>query len=272
MSDLYAGLPIISWPVHPQRTRKRRPGEGAAHVLVLHTSEQPAATVATAEQLARFIGAPPTPRPGGVNQASYHWAVDLDSIAAMVPPDDIAYHAPPNWHGEAICLTGRAARDWTGTSDGVDDWPELRLAATLAGRRCWARGWPVRRLTVAQLQAGQTGICGHVDISAAFKQTDHTDPGVGFPWPAFLELVQRELDRLNAITTPVEEELMYLSVFVKGDPARAEALVAIDGAGVTMVGYNSTVDRDRIVAATKATLVEVSAGQYDDFKGHAASP
>ena len=181
--------PIFSSsPVHPERGRDYRSNEPPPHVLVIHTSEQPSATTSTAEALARFIAGPPTGTEPNLNISSYHWCVDLDSIVHMQWVLDlngrnkIAYHAPPNWRGEGICITGRAARDWTGTNDGVDDWPELELTAHLAAWRCEARGWPVRRLTPQQIIAGEKGICGHIDMTNAFHQSDHTDPGVGFPW------------------------------------------------------------------------------------------
>lgn len=261
-------LPIVSWPVHPQRTRPRRPGEGPAHVLVIHTSEQLYPTSRSAEDLARAIGSPPVTVNGHTNQASYHWAVDLDSIAALVPPDDIAYHAPPNWHGEAICFTGRAGRDWTGLTDAVDDFPELELAARLAAWRCVARGWPVRRLTVAQLQAGERGICGHVDISAAFHQTDHTDPGVGFPWAMFLALVQVGVDQITQLP---EAPVYNLAIHVPNDPTRAEALVVHDGNGISIIGYSTPEDARTISAAVGAPRVPVTAAQYDDYIDHATT-
>ena len=182
--------------VHPTRTRKRRPGEGPAHLIVIHTSEQPKATTTSAQSLASFISTPAT----STNTASYHYAVDLDDVVPLVDEDDIAYHAPPNWRGIGICLTGAAARDWTGVTDGVDDTPELELAAAKVADICRRRSIPVRRLTVEQMRAGERGIVGHVDVSAAWGQTNHTDPGTGFPWTSFLALV----DRYLTITTPKE--------------------------------------------------------------------
>ena len=182
--------------VHPTRTRKRRPGEGPAHLIVIHTSEQPKATTTSAQSLASFISTPAT----ATNTASYHYGVDLDDVVPLVDEDDIAYHAPPNWRGIGICLTGAAARDWTGVTDGVDDTPELELAAAKVADICRRRSIPVRRLTVEQMRAGECGIVGHADVSAAWGQTNHTDPGTGFPWTSFLASVARYL----TITTPKE--------------------------------------------------------------------
>lgn len=191
---LYSTLPIRPWKVHPERTRARRPGEQPAHVLVIHTSEQNSNGTETAENLARMIGSPASRTPDGtiVNQASYHWAVDTDSIAQLVDPTAIAYHAPPNWRGESICLTGRAGRDWTNPA--ADD--QLDLAARLAAIRLLILGWPAEVLTSAELQAGANGMCGHVGISAAFRKTDHTDPGVTFPWSAFIGAIEHHQHNL----------------------------------------------------------------------------
>lgn len=44
-----------------------------------------------------------------------------------------------------------------------------------------AYGIPLVRLTPSQVRAGQRGVCTHHDISIAFGETDHTDPGPGYP-------------------------------------------------------------------------------------------
>lgn len=202
-----ADLPIVSWPVHPTRTRRRRQNEARPFLFVVHTSEQPAATSTSAENLARAVGQPATL----ANVASYHWGVDLDSIAALVPPPDIAFHAPPNWTGEGMCITGRALRDWTGTTDAVDDWPELRLAARLTAVRCLTLGLPVRHVGPDEIRRLEPGICGHVDVSKAFGKSDHFDPGPAFPWPAFLDLVHQAVTDL----TPQETNDMTTARLVR---------------------------------------------------------
>ncbi|QGF20286.1 lysin A, N-acetylmuramoyl-L-alanine amidase domain [Gordonia phage Sixama] len=40
---------------------------------------------------------------------------------------------------------------------------------------------PLVSLTAAEVRAGKKGICGHNEISLAFRQSDHTDPGPNFP-------------------------------------------------------------------------------------------
>lgn len=226
--------------VHPTRTRKRRPGEPPAHCIVIHTSEQPRATVSSAQSLAAFIATPATAQ----NTASYHYGVDLDDEVVLVPEEDIAFQAPPNWRGIGICLTGRADRDWTGVSDGVDDTPELDLAARRCADICARKGWPVRRLTLAQLQAGEHGLCGHVDMSHAFKQSDHTDPGVGFPWQSFLALVESYLHPTH------DKELIAMSGFEAiihtANTAQQKAYVDHSAAGTAFTGLYEQADIDAV--------------------------
>lgn len=51
----------------------------------------------------------------------------------------------------------------------------------------WSKAYdiPLVKLTPAEVKAGKKGVCTHADISKAFGESNHTDPGSGFP----LELV-----------------------------------------------------------------------------------
>ena len=70
---------------------------------------------------------------------------------------------------------------------------QLELAAEVVADWCQRYGIPAVKITPEQLQRGQRGICGHYDISLAWRETDHTDPGPNFPWDEFLEMVANRL-------------------------------------------------------------------------------
>lgn len=122
---------------------------------------------------------------------SAHYIVDPGEVVAAVREGTVAYHAPPNTGsiGVELCdpQKGPSAR-W----DDNNHQEMLRRAAVLV-RQIAAR-WdvPLRRLTVAQVKAGKAGICGHVDVSNAWGQTDHSDPGAAFPWDEFMHLVNAD--------------------------------------------------------------------------------
>jgi len=42
---------------------------------------------------------------------------------------------------------------------------------------------------VADLKAGRRGVCGHTDVTDAWHQSDHDDPGPWFPWDKFMAVV-----------------------------------------------------------------------------------
>lgn len=127
---------------------------------------------------------------------SAHYVIDIATEIHCLPDRTIAWHAPPNSHsiGIEICADGGEAygrfKPYTRTqwlSPQVK--PALERAAKRTAELCKRHGVPARKLTVAQVRAGSRGICGHADVSAAFRQTDHTDPGPSFPWDEFMDMV-----------------------------------------------------------------------------------
>lgn len=137
--------------------------------------------------------------PGGaVNVARYfqtagaggsaHYVVDPNETVSCLKETVIGWHAPPNTGSIGIELCdpqkGASAR-WADANH------EAMLERAAALVREVAARWhvPLTKLTVAQVKAGKHGVCGHVDVSKAFGQTDHTDPGTGFPWAHFMNLV-----------------------------------------------------------------------------------
>ena len=105
-----------------------------------------------------------------------------------VPEAVIAWHSPPNSHSIGIEICGQSTytrQQWLSP----EVWPAVQEAAARTAELCRRHSIPARRLTVAQVKAGAAGVCGHVDVSEAFRQSDHTDPGPHFPWAEFMALV-----------------------------------------------------------------------------------
>lgn len=125
---------------------------------------------------------------------SAHYVHDPDESVQVVFDDVIAWHAPPNPHsiGHELC-DALVSREWDLAH--ADRWFDdshqkmLKRAARIVARQCLAEGVPIVRLSVADLEAGRRGICGHDDVSEAFGQSSHWDPGPSFPWDHFMALV-----------------------------------------------------------------------------------
>jgi N-acetyl-anhydromuramyl-L-alanine amidase AmpD len=170
-------------------------------LLVIHTMESPEKPD-TAENVAHWFAGSTAP------QASAHYCIDGDSVVQCVRDEDVAWHAPgANHDGLGFEHAGKAAqvaRDWG------DDYSLscLELSAELVAEKCREYGIPAVWLHAADLKAGKRGITGHVQVSEAFRRSDHSDPGKDFPVEKYLGLVRkhlgdehvREHDRLKAPT------------------------------------------------------------------------
>lgn len=128
---------------------------------------------------------------------SAHYVVDPGEVVQCVGDHTVAYHAPPNSDtiGVELCdpQAGSPAR-WADANHRA----MLARAAELVARLCLAYDLPIKRIGPVRLRLGMRGICGHVDVSQTWHQSDHTDPGVGFPWDDFMGLVQKAAKDLLA--------------------------------------------------------------------------
>jgi N-acetyl-anhydromuramyl-L-alanine amidase AmpD len=151
-------------------------------VVVIHTMEI-AERDGAAEACARWFQNPDS-------EVSAHYCVDADSIIQCVHEADIAWHARGgNTNSVGIELAGFAGQRAAGWSDAFSR-AVVEQAARLTAEVCSRHGIPIRRLRAADLVAGRWGITGHADVSAAFRRSDHWDPGPGFPWSKFLRLTR----------------------------------------------------------------------------------
>lgn len=162
---------------HPGRQRPIR-------AVVLHTAE--IAEVGTAaENLAAWASGPSAP------MASWHYCVDNDTAIQCVRDEDTAFAAPgANADGLQIEMSGRASQGAAGWADAYSQ-AVLQRTARLVANLCRRHGLPVVALDAAALQRGEAGITTHAAVTAAYRQSTHTDPGKDFPMAAFLELVRR---------------------------------------------------------------------------------
>ena len=132
------------------------------------------------------------------NQSSYHVLVGTDGRTVRSNDDDYSPWAAGftgNRFGFHISAVGRAARtraDWESHPR------QLAALARWAADLHTRYGLPLVWLTPAQVRAGARGFCGHREVSEAWHEVDHTDPGPGFPHALVL-------DRARAITSPTPE-------------------------------------------------------------------
>lgn len=127
-----------------------------------------------------------------------------------VPDSVIAYGAPPNkgsLHHELCDPQGGSPSRW----QDANHQSMLRVAARDVAADCLKYDIPIRKISAGDLLAGRKGICGHADVSAAWHQTDHVDPGPDFPWSQFLALVQSYAHPTPAPTPKKVHKMQWLA-------------------------------------------------------------
>jgi hypothetical protein len=131
-------------------------------------------------------------------------------VVQVVGDHTIAWHAPPNAHsfGIEMCdipgplpgdhwvraLWRAARRTWRWRRP--EQQAMLHVTAQLTARLCGAYGIPAQYLTPRQLRAGRHGVTTHNNVSRAWGQSTHWDPGF---WPRrrFMRLVRDYLHQLQ---------------------------------------------------------------------------
>jgi N-acetyl-anhydromuramyl-L-alanine amidase AmpD len=185
--------------------------------IVIHDEEHPFDDQ-SAEAVARMFKT-------SDRKASAHYIVDADSTIRCVNDNDVAYHAPPNKGSIGIERDGFATftrAQWLsdyGTKAGLRQ-------AQLVAELCVEHDVPPVRLSVADLLAGRRGICGHVDVTHAWHETTHTDPGPQFPWPEFMACVVDAYARLTQRTPQQQEDDMTPEEHAKLEDAWKQATEA----------------------------------------------
>lgn len=187
----------------------RQGGNDPVTRVVLHDMEYPEKPDA-AEAVAQMFAT--TDR-----EASAHYCVDNNSVVGCVHETDIAFHAPPNTGSVGIEHAGYARQT---TGDWLDAYGAAMLrdhSAPLVRDICSRHGIPLTWLSVDDLKANPKakGITSHNNVSRAFGQSTHTDPGPNFPYDQYMAWVRQDPTPPPAPTT--EEDDMDFIVNVTDD-------------------------------------------------------
>lgn len=129
-----------------------------------------------------------SPSAGG----SYTGAGDRDGLTCRIAEDGSVTWSTGNAGnslGINFCFAGTTAH-YT-RAQWLDRMTQLRVGARVVAS--WAAKYdiPVRKLQPGDMKARRKGIGGH-DDARELGSTTHWDPGPGFPWDVFLDLVQKE--------------------------------------------------------------------------------
>lgn len=148
-------------------------GQNAKQAIIVHTTEGD-----TAE------GAKSALRSSG---NSYHVLIDENGKEHRLVSDDAQASAAMgsgNRVGLHVALTGRVGQQWSDV-----------MTSTLAARMSkWSSsyGIPLTKLSPEELKSGKKGVAGHADVSKAWGETDHTDPGPSFDYEAVFAKAAQE--------------------------------------------------------------------------------
>lgn len=120
-------------------------------------------------------------------RASSHFIIDSNETLLTVDLMDTAWGVggAPNASTIQIELVGSASasrEDWLAP----DSARQLCRAAALSAQLSLLYDIPLRLVEAPGLLTDTPGVAGHDAFSEAYKISDHTDPGAGFPWDAFL--------------------------------------------------------------------------------------
>ena len=164
--------------------RDRHPRTQKVRLVVMHVNVGPDAH-AGAVSVAKYCQT----QTGG-----YHEIVDDVQYVTTARDNEVVNGASgANEDGFHICMIGDATQTDAQWHDAFSVCTWTRAAAR-AHAACARLGVPMRLLSSAEVAAGHAGICGHVNVSEAYRKSNHTDPGPHFPWGDFMGQVAAQED------------------------------------------------------------------------------
>ena len=209
---------VDTLPLVPARLAWPRPtGCWPPSLGIVHDMEAPEGPL-TAENCARYFAGPLA---GG----STHVVVDENSALRCV------LDRMKSAGAKGAPYRSRSVNDWglqvehagyarQSRAEWLDRSSTLTMeqGARVFGAWCDEYTIPPYRLTDDEIRAGMHGLVGHGDVSRALRvEHGHTDPGSGFPWDVYLEMVRSFM--AGEIWTPDEKARLL---------AGADASVALE--------------------------------------------
>lgn len=180
--------------------------------VVIHDEEYPVSDT-SAEAIARYFASSDA---GG----SAHYCVDANSEQHCVADGVIAWHAPPNQGSIGIEQDGYARfsyNDWQTPGSQAT----MRRAAWRTNELCDRFGVPKVWLSVQDLLNGAHGVTSHNNVSQAWHQSDHNDPGGGFPVAQFMGYVTgAPVPPTPPPPPPPTGDFVYPPTLAQGSPDR----------------------------------------------------
>jgi hypothetical protein len=135
------------------------------------------------------------------DQTSAHFYSDGVDVIQALDTSHIAYGCYPSGNNRSVQF------ELCGISNQLSDATLRRIASTVS-RVCKDYGLPIRKISPTDLVNGVKGICGHIDVTNAWHEGDHTDPGNNFPWSTFIGYVEAAANP-GPPPTVVEEDDMF---------------------------------------------------------------
>jgi hypothetical protein len=208
--------------------------EQPKRLICVHTSETGETSLANLLALIEKPGTAIVPgsNPPRTFGSCYHAFADAstEGYVQVLPGSAGPYaNGGANKFTWSICIPGRAGQTRDEWLDSVSR-RQIKGVARFIVDKGRDDGIPLVKLTPAQMVAGEKGYCGHIDVTNAWHQTNHWDPGPNFPWDVLAQDIA-ELTTPGDIMTPDRRILWDSRTFGDPIPAGNPIPLPIDGAG-----------------------------------------